>query len=137
MPSITNGAATSRSVAPTSCMISISSLRAWTAMRIVLTMTKRATNSIIARTARPPIDRTRVIVRSLSTTCGLSATSVTTPLPISALSSAATRALSWAFASLISSDAGSGFVPVSAMGPMSGRLAARSLSCFIASSLLT
>src|SRR6266542_4541229 len=47
MPSRMNGQRTKASDAPTSCMISISSRRACTAIRIVFTITNSATNSII------------------------------------------------------------------------------------------
>src|SRR6266545_2285853 len=67
MPSRMNGQRTNASDAPTSCMISISSRRACTAMRMVFTITNSATNSIIARIARPPTDSTRVMVSSWST----------------------------------------------------------------------
>src|SRR5258708_2232869 len=132
MPSMMNGQLTNQSVAPTSCMISISSRRAWTAIRTVFTMTNNATNSISASTATPPTESTRVIVSSFSTTVGLSMTSVTTPWPSSSLSDAASRAVSCAFASLISSDAGSGLVPMSASVKSSLRCASsrsRSRAC--------
>src|SRR5712692_975008 len=75
MPSRMKGQRTNQSDAPTSFMISISSRRACTAMRMVFTITKRATNSIIASTAMPPTESTRVMVSSWSTTWGLSTTS--------------------------------------------------------------
>src|SRR5207248_11787190 len=106
IPSSTNGQRTNQSVAPTSFMISISSRRACTAIRIVLTMTNSATTSIIDSTATPTNESTRVTVRSLSTTDGLSTTSCTTPPPTSARRFALTRAASCACASLISSEAG-------------------------------
>src|SRR5438552_1429151 len=96
IPSRMKGQRTNQSVAPTSFMISISSRRACTAMRIVFTITNRATISIIARTASPPNESTRVIVSSLSTTCGLSTTSLTTPFPISSRRAAVTRGASCA-----------------------------------------
>src|SRR5438128_9834651 len=123
MPSRMNGQRTNQSLAPTSFMISISSRRAWTAMRIVFTITNKATESIIPSAATPPIERTRVIVRRLSEKEGMSTTSYTTPLPSSSRTSAPTRADSCARASLISSDAGSGFGPTSSIAK-SGRRSA-------------